>query len=398
MKNQTYGEKNVAVTGIGMSKISRRADKSALALTIDACMEAIEDAGLKRSDIDGVASYPGADNNASGMSPVGVPQLMDALRLDVNWFSGGGEVPGQLGAVFNAIGAIAAGYCRHVLVFRTVFEGTARKLNRTANASATGGRNYGQIVHYTPYWAIFAAVQQALYFQRYMHDYGLTSETTGRIAVNNRRNASLNPAAVYRTPFTLDDYFNSEMLATPVRMYDCDVPCDGSVAILLSRADAAKDCRNPVLRVESVGCAQKVRYSWDQIRGEALARQATISSSEMMWSRTDLKPSDVDTAQFYDGFTFHTAAWLASAGFCKPGEENDFVGDGSRIALEGQLPINTGGGQLSLGRMHAYGQLHEAATQLWRRGGDRQIKRDINVSINTTAGGPLSGCMMLVKE
>ena len=392
------GEKNVAVTGIGMSEISRGATKTPMALTLDACMQAIEDAGLKRSDIDGISSYPGADNNASGFSPVGAPQAMDALRLNVNWFSGGGEVPGQLGAVFNAIGAIAAGYCRHVLVFRTVYEASARRLSKQANALFSGGRAYGQLMNWSPYWAMTASVQQALYFHKFMHDYGLKPETTGRIAVNNRRNASLNPAAVYRTPMTLDDYFASEVLATPLRLFDCDVPCDGSVAVVLSHVDAARDCRNPLLRVEAVGSAQKVRYSWDQIAGEALARQATVSSAEMMWSRTDLKPSDVDVAQLYDGFTFHTAAWLSSGGFCAPGEENDFVGDGSRIALEGELPINTGGGQLSMGRMHAYGQLHEAATQMWGRGGDRQVQKDVRVSINTTAGGPMSGCMMLVRD
>lgn len=393
-----YGEKKVALTGIGMSEISRGAAGSAMSLTIDACMQAIGDAGLKRSDIDGLSSYPGADNSASGFSPVGVPQLQDALRLDLNWYSGGGEVPGQLGAVFNAIGAIAAGYCRHVLVFRTVYEASARKVTKQANALFDGGRSYGQLMNFAPYWAMSAAVQQALYFQRFVHDYGLKPETTGRIAINNRRNASLNPAAIYRTPITLDDYFASEIIATPLRLYDCDVPCDGSVAVVLSHIDPARDCRNPLLRIEAIGSAQKVRYSWDQIAGDALARQATISSSAMMWARTDLKPADVDIAQLYDGFTFHTAAWLSSAGFCAPGEENDFVGDGNRIALEGELPINTGGGQLSLGRMHAYGQLHEAATQLWRRGGDRQVKKNLNVSINTTAGGPLSGCMMLVRD
>lgn len=392
------GEKQTAITGIGMSEVSRASDRTALTLTIDACMEAIRDAGLTRADIDGVASYPGADNNASGFSPVGVPQLMDALRLQVNWYAGGIEVPGQLGAVFNAIGAIAAGFCRHVLIFRTVQEGSARKRSRQANALIAGDRVYSQFGSFAPYGALAASVQQALYFQRFVHDHGLAEQTTGRIAVNNRRNASLNPAAIYRSPFTLNEYLASEMIATPVRLLDCDVPCDGSVAIILSRRDAARDCRNPVLRVEAVGCAQTVRNSWDQIASHALARQAAISAAAMMWERTDLKPADVDIAQFYDGFTFHVAAWLSAAGFCNPGEENAFVGDGSRIALEGQLPINTDGGQLSMGRMHGYGQLHEAATQLWRRGGARQVAKDLQVSINSTAGGPLGGCMLLVRE
>jgi len=361
-------------------------------------MAAIADAGLKRADIDGLSSYPGADNNASGFSPIGTSVLQDALRLDVNWYSGGGETPGQLGAMFNAIAAIAAGYCRHVLVFRTVYEATARK-STFANALFKGSeRAHGVLASFAPYHAFSAATQQALYFQRFVHDYGLKPEHTGRLAINNRRNASLNPSAILRKPITMEDYLASPIISTPLRLLDCDLPCDGSVAVVLSHRDVARDLRNPVLRVEAIGSAQKVRNSWDQLTGSALALQSILSSSAMMWSRTDLKPKDIDVAQLYDGFTFHTAAWLASAGFCEPGDVGDFIGDGSRIALEGELPINTGGGQLSAGRMHAYGQLHEAATQLWGRAGDRQVKGEPKVSINTTAGGPMSGCMMLVRE
>src|SRR3546814_9994355 len=123
-------------------------------------MEAIADAGLKRSDIDGLSSYPGGDNNGSGFSPVGVPLLQDALRLNVGWYSGGGETPGQLGAVFNAIGAIAAGYCDHVLVYRTVYEASARKGGTFANALFKGTRAFGPLMEWAPYGALSAATQQ----------------------------------------------------------------------------------------------------------------------------------------------------------------------------------------------------------------------------------------------
>src|ERR1700679_2376945 len=103
----TYFEKETAITGIGQSEISRGSTKSALELTVDACVEAIADAGLRREDIDGVATWPGADYNLSGFAPVGVPQLQDALRLKLNWYGGGAEGPGQFAALFNAIGAIA---------------------------------------------------------------------------------------------------------------------------------------------------------------------------------------------------------------------------------------------------------------------------------------------------
>lgn len=391
-----YGEKHVAISGIGMSDVSRGADRTPLSLTIDACMEAIADAGLKRSDIDGLSSYPGGDNNGSGFSPVGVPLLQDALRLNVGWYSGGGETPGQLGAVFNAIGAIAAGYCDHVLVYRTVYEASARKGGTFANALFKGTRAFGQLMEWAPYGALSAATQQAIYFQRYIHEYGVTPEQVGAIAVNNRRNASLNPKAVYRTPITLDDYLSSPIISTPLRLYDCDVPVDGAVAVIVSRKEIARDLRNPVIGIEAVGSALRRRNSWAQL--ETTATQATRSPAEMMWSRTDLKPADLDVAQLYDGFTYHTMVWLESMGICQPGEAGAFVEGGRRIALEGEMPINTGGGQLSAGRLHAYGQLHESCVQLWGRGGERQVPKDVRVSANCTAGGPMAGCMLLVRE
>src|SRR3546814_7846877 len=97
----------------------------------------------------------------------------------------------------------------------------------------------------------------------------------------------------------------------------------------------------------------------------------------------------LDVAQLYDGFTYHTMVWLESMGICQPGEAGAFVEGGRRIALEGEMPINTGGGQLSAGRLHAYGQLHESCVQLWGRGGERQVPKDVRVSANCTAGGPM---------
>src|SRR5690606_24712695 len=171
-----YFEKQTAITGIGQSAISRGANCSALALTIDACLEAISDAGLERKDIDGIATWPGMDYNASGFSPVGCAQIQDALRLKVNWYGGGPEGAGQFAAIFNAIGAIAAGYARHVLVFRVMYEATARK-KTYANALMTADqRDYGAFNRFAPYHVYSAATQQALSFQRYVHESGIRPE------------------------------------------------------------------------------------------------------------------------------------------------------------------------------------------------------------------------------
>jgi len=393
-----YGEKNCAVTGVGMSEVSRGSSKSSLELTVDAALEAIADAGLKREDIDGITTWPGGDLNLSGFSPVSIPQIQDALRLKLGWYSNGGESPGQYGAVFNAIGAINAGLAKNVLIYRSMYEATARK---TAFANSLLGKSgadrmVGGFSSFAPYWTYSAALQQSLMFNLYAHKSGIKPEQQAMIAINQRRNASLNPKAVYRTPITLDDYMNSPRIAGPLRIYDCDVPCDGTTAIIVSRMDVAKDCRNPVIRIEAVGSSMHYRNSWTQL--DALDTQAQPKVAEMMWSRTDLKPKDVDCAQLYDGFSFHTINWLENFGFCERYGAKDFIEGGKRIALEGELPVNTGGGALSGGRLHAYIAVWEACEQMWGRAGERQLKKAPQVVATSTAGGPLAGAMLLVRD
>jgi acetyl-CoA acetyltransferase len=390
-------EKQVAITGVGQSEVTRGTDRWPIDLTIDACLEAMADAGLTRADIDGIATWPGGGSETAGFAPVGAGQLQDALRLNVDWYNGTGETSGQLGAVFNSIGAIVSGMARHVLVFRTVYEGQARKQRPFANAMARSGtRVEGPHAWFAPYWALSAATQQALYFARYMHESGGTEEQVAQIALNGRRNAALNPKALYREPLTLDEYLASRWIATPLRLYDCDVPCDGSTAVVLSRIDLARDLRNPPVRIEAVGSALHDRNSWTAL--ENLATQATPSPARMMWNRTDLRPSDVDVAELYDGFSFHSLAWLESFGFCDRYEAPAFVEGGARIALDGELPINTSGGQLSAGRLHGYGQVHEACEQLWGRAAARQVPGGPRTAVCSTAGGPLAGCILLVRE
>jgi acetyl-CoA acetyltransferase len=299
--------------------------------------------------------------------------------------------------MFNAIGAIACGLAHHVVVFRTVYEAQARKATPFANAMARSDtRVDGPHAWFAPYWSLAAATQQALYFARYVHEAGATDEQVAQIALNGRRNAARNPKAIYRSPLAMEDYLAGRWISTPLRLYDCDVPCDGSTAIVLSRRDLAVDLRHPLIRVEAVGSALHDRNSWAGV--ENLATQATPSPARMLWNRTDLKPGDVDIAELYDGFSFHSLVWLESFGFCGRYEAPAFVEGGGRIGLDGELPINTSGGQLSAGRLHGYGQVHEACLQLWGRAGDRQVAGDPAVAVTSTAGGPLAGCILLVRD
>ena len=393
-------ERNVAVTGIGQSDVGRRLDRDPMALTIDACLAAIEDAGLTRDDIDGLSTYPGAGMaGAPGFTAGGVTELQDALRLNLNWFNGGPELSGQLGSVITACAAVAAGFAKHVLCFRTVWESTAQGGGRRAGIGTGGGGKFkasGFMQYSLPYGAASAAVWISMMAQRHFHEYGTTREQLAQIAINARKNAAHNPKAIFRDPMSLDDYLNVRMISEPFCLYDCDIPVDGSTAIIVSHVDAAKDMRRPPLRVEAVGSALHGRPSWDQF--DDLTTMALRDASKMMWARTDLRPADVDVAELYDGFSFIALAWLEALGFCEKGEGGRFIEGGHNISLTGKIPLNTHGGQLSGGRLHGYGFLHEACTQLWGEGGARQVPGQPRVAVAAAGGGPLGGCLLLSRD
>ncbi|HIG71259.1 MAG TPA: thiolase family protein [Myxococcales bacterium] len=393
-------ERNVAVTGIGQSDVGRRLDRDPMALTIDACLAAIEDAGLTRDDIDGLSTYPGAGMaGAPGFTAGGVTELQDALRLNLNWFNGGPELSGQLGSVITACAAVAAGFAKHVLCFRTVWESTAQGGGRRAGIGTGGGGKFkasGFMQYSLPYGAASAAVWISMMAQRHFHEYGTTREQLAQIAINARKNAAHNPKAIFRDPMSLDDYMNVRMISEPFCLYDCDIPVDGSTAIIVSHVDAAKDMRRPPLRVEAVGSALHGRPSWDQF--DDLTTMALRDASKMMWARTDLRPADVDVAELYDGFSFIALAWLEALGFCEKGEGGRFIEGGDNISLTGKVPLNTHGGQLSGGRLHGYGFLHEACTQLWGEGGARQVPGQPRVAVAAAGGGPLGGCLLLSRD
>ncbi|MFE9322571.1 thiolase family protein [Nocardia sp. NPDC052278] len=389
-------EQQAVVRGIGASQIGRRLGRSELDLTLEACQAAIADAGLTRDDIDGLATFPGGGFDTPGLAGPGALEVEAALAFRTNWTYGGPE-GGQLGGFFSACLAVATGLARHVLVYRTVGEATAQggagragTVLSGGNAPVTGFRRW-----LAPFDAHSPANWIALYAQRHMHEFGTTREHLGTIAVNNRRNAGRNPEAVYRSPMSLDDYFSARMISTPFGMYDCDVPCDGSVAFIVSHVDTADDGPRPALGVESLGWAMRHRPLWDQ--WPDMTEMAAWDAAAHLWERSDLRPADIDQVQLYDGFSFLPLVWLEALGFCEKGQSGPSLDSGRRISLEGELPLNTGGGQLSAGRLHGCGLLYEACIQLWGLGGDRQAGNPRAVAVGV-GGGPTAGATVLVRR
>jgi acetyl-CoA acetyltransferase len=388
-------ERRAAITGVGLAMAGRRADRSALNLTLDAVFEALDDAGLRDSDIDGLSSWPGI-SATPGMAPVTLREVKESLGLELNWFAASPEAPGQLSAVMNAAMAVASGQARHVLCFRTLNQYSAQLQRRSSSSpKVVPERVEGLMSWIRPFNGLSAAHPLALVAKRHMHEYGTTREQLGALVLNSRKNAALNERALYRSPLTMEEYLAARMITEPLCLYDCDPPIDGATVVIVSHIEAARALRKPPLRIEAMSGALYGRNSWDQF--EDLTSMAATDAGRRLWARTDLEPGDVDVANLYDGFSILTLIWLEALGFCGKGESGAFVEGGTRIALSGCLPLNTGGGQLSAGRLHGFGLLWETCRQLWSEAGDRQVK-GARVGITAAGGGPLAGCLLLTRE
>ncbi|MFD6064339.1 thiolase family protein [Rhodococcus wratislaviensis] len=361
-------------------------------MTVEAALAAIADAGLEPHDIDGLSTYPGSLPGApAGFAGAGAVELLHALRLPVNWYSGTHEGPGQLSALVNACLAVSAGLCKNVLIFRTVTESTAQGAgNRQPVEGASGLRQWQ-----APFGAVAPPIWAALLARYHMDTFGLTRSQLGQIPLNGRRNAALNPTAILQSPLSLEDYLSARTIASPLGLYDCDLPCDGSTALVISHIDTAADTRHVPVHVNAIGTAVHGLPSWSL--WDDPGGFPGSDAADHLWSRTDLRQKDVDLAQIYDGFSILTLLWLEALGFCERGEGGEFLGDGSGISLKGALPINTSGGQLSAGRLHGFGFLHEAVIQLRGDGGARQVPGAPEVAVLGVGGGSNTGAALLTR-
>lgn len=387
-------EDDVVLSGVGASPIGRRLMADPLALTVQACRAAVADAGLEMSDIDGLASYPGGALE-SGFGEGGVTALESALRLRPSWYNGGSETFGPGGSVIAAMLAVSAGLARHVLCFRTLWASTHGELAKRGEISmGPGGRSASDMAWGMPFGVTSAAHVLAQNAQRHFHKYGTTRETLGWIALNQRAHAARHPDAIYRTPLTMDEYLQARPITTPFGLYDCDVPCDAAIAVVVSAAETAGDLASVPVRVEAVGTQLIERPEW--VQSTSTHEPQTLGPAAHLWSRTDLRPDDVDLAQLYDGFTFNCLSWIEALGFCGIGEAKDFLDGGTNIALDGVLPLNTHGGQLSHGRTHGMGLLQEAIVQLRHEAGERQVAGARTAVVSS--GGLTPGGVMLLRR
>ena len=383
------------ITGAGISRLGRKTGRPAMLHLVEAATEALACAGLTREDIDGITTYPGRTSGSPGMSPLGTGEVRNALGLRTRWHCSTPEGPSQMAPIISAAMAVMCGQARHVLCFRALTESSSQTPERRASIPGAGeSRVDGWTSWLVPAHAMSGANWAGWIATRYFHEFGMTRDHLAMVALGQRQFALANPSAVMRKPLSLQEYRDARMISSPLGLFDCDLPIDGACAFIVSAADAAKDCARPPLRIEAMGAGLRSQETWDQ-RADLTTMGAHDSSADL-WQRTDLRPEDVDVLALYDGFSIFVPLWLEALGFCGHGEAKDFIAEGN-IGPSGRYPVNTGGGQLSGGRLHGFGLLHEACLQLWGDAAGRQVP-EARTAVCGMGGGFIAGAMLLQRN
>jgi acetyl-CoA acetyltransferase len=372
---------SAVIAGIGPSRQGKLPGETDLSLATEAFLALLEDSGIDKSSIDGLLTMPGTTSRdpAKHYLELGEhwginPKIAGSLQM-------GGATCGAL--VQQAALYIEAGMAEAVVC---VF----------GDAAKTGGSRFSAAPGREPSWKNWGmfgnAANSALGATRHMALYGTTSEQLGWVAVNARRNASLNAAAVMRVPMTIEDHQTSRWIVEPLHLLDCCLISDGGVAILVTSPERAKDLKQPPVSLLGMGQGHTLETLGKKDWWYLPHQQDCISRAYRM---AGLSPHDIDVAQLYDNFTISVLFWLEHAGFCQPGESGPFVEGGTRIALEGELPLNTAGGNLSESYMQGWLHVVEGVRQMRHGAGVRQVK-DAQTCLVTGRGMTLNTASCLI--
>ncbi len=348
-----------AIVGIGHTEYSRDSGRSELALACEAIRAAIEDAGLKPTDIDGFTRYTMDNNDPIDLARnLGIP----ALRYfgEVNYGGAGGPV----GTIMLAAMAVATGQASAVVAFRAMNERSGRGTPRLGQA-LVGEAASGTASYLAPYGLFAPAQMVALAARRHMHLYGTRSEDFAEIALTCRHHAGFNPdALMYGRPMTLDDHQSSRMIASPLRLLDCCLETDGGAAVVVTRADRARHLRQPPVYISAGGLGGGAWNHRFMVKDcEARETESTVIAKHV-FADAGITHADIDVLFIYDHFTPLVLMALEDFGFCARGEAKDFIKGGRLRWPGGDLPLNTSGGNLSEGYIHGMQNNIEAVRQL----------------------------------
>jgi len=371
--------KKAVITGAYSTRVGDLQGATCMSLHTEAGLGALADAGLAVADVDGLlCAYSFTEPHLMLASVfaeyVGMqPAYASAVSM-------GGVTACML--VMQAAALVEAGYCRHVLVVTGDNRLSGMRGNAVQALAEVGNQQYEQ-----PYGMTIPAAY-ALVAQRYMWEFGVTSEQLAAIAVTHREHAALNPKAHMKAPITVDDVMNSRFIATPLHLLDCCLISDGGAAVVVSAAEAAADLRQPGVGILGTGQGHTHEYI---VAAPSLTDFGCKRSAADALGRAGLRPADIDVVEIYDSFTITLLAELESMGFFQRGEAGVAAAAGE-LKIGGKLPCNTHGGLLSYGHSGAAGGMFhvvEAVEQLRGAALGRQVK-DAELALVHGDGGILS--------
>jgi acetyl-CoA acetyltransferase len=375
------GTVNAAIVGVGYTELTKRSGRSVLDLAQRACRAAIDDAGMRPSEIDGIASFMLMNDSVpcqAVASALAIPETRFALDLQL-----GGQAPCYL--VWLAALAVTAGQADAVVVYRALNGRSGARVGTMQFPGAAAQHRYP--IGYDAY-----LMYVAMWGQRFLHETGQGELDLGAVAVGQRRWAQRNERAYKRAPLVLAEYLAEPFVVEPFRADDCTVEVDGACAVVVTTAERARDLRHPPATIASGAYRAGPRPGLDigdHLLWEDYTRNYTSWLRDRLFASAGLQPSDVDVAEIYDCFTSTVLMGLEGLGLCQRGESGSFV-------RSDRIPINTHGGLLSEGYLHGMNTVAEAALQVQGRGGDRQVaRRDVCV---VTSGALMDGSALILTS
>jgi len=395
------------IAGVGETEYSRNSGRTTRAMAVEAVRKAILDAGLTAADVDGMMSYQNGDSTPANWV---APDLGIRLDFYMDVIGGGSSTEALVGL---AMGAIEAGMCRTMAIFRSMNGYSEVRIGGTGARAAQPVR--GLDLAQVPFGMRSAGQAFAMTFMRHMYDYGTTSEQVAHVKVAHSKHASQNPKALQKEHVTVADVVGSRYIVKPLHLLDCCLETDNATCIIVTSAERARDCRHrPVYVIGVAGRTSKPRTDFHWAHGP-VSRVAGYYAKDIVFGQAGITPEDVDVTGSYDAFTFTTMLQLEEYGFCKKGEGGAYVSSGI-IELGGRRPNNTSGGHLCEGYTHGMSMVIENVRQLrstvddtcpgaakgehtydYSPGRCRQVK-DAEITMNLGWAMPATGSALIMRR
>jgi len=378
-----------AIVGIGATEFSKNSGRSELRLAVEAITAALEDAGIDRSEVDGLCTYT-MDNNPEIeiFRNIGGKELKFFSRIHY----GGGAA---CAPVMQAAMAVATGVAEVVVCYRAMNERSQYRFGTGYTPAPMPTAESAHYGYYVPFGLMSPASWVAMAARRYMHETGATSEDFGRVAMACRRHAATNPKAwFYNQPITLEDHQASRWIVEPLHLLDCCQESDGAQALVVTTAERAKSLRQTpaIIRAAAQGAADDQQMMTSYYRPDVSRLSEMDLVAQQLYAQAGIGPDDIRTAVLYDHFSPFVLPQIEAFGFAKKGQAKDFIRE-EGIEIGGRLPVNTNGGQLGEAYIHGMNGIAEGVRQV-RGTSVNQVNGDGLVLVTAGTGVPTSGLIL----